>query len=92
MKPVHSETLELSTSPIYIILFLSVALVCASSLVKNRRSDGRPYPPGPAPLPFIGNALDMPRSQEWLRASEWEKKYGRPITVYLRRIHILIFK
>ena len=91
MKPVHSETLELSTSPIYIILFLSVALVCASSLVKNRRSDGRPYPPGPASLPFIGNALDMPRSQEWLRASEWEKKYGRPITVYLRRIHILIF-
>ena len=35
-----------------------------------------PYPPGPKPLPVIGNLLDMPTGYDWLTYAEWAKKYG----------------
>jgi hypothetical protein len=35
-----------------------------------------PLPPGPKGLPLIGNALDMPKEQEWFTFTEWGKKYG----------------
>ena len=35
-----------------------------------------PFPPGPRPLPFIGNALDVPLSSPWLVFAQWAKCYG----------------
>ncbi|KAI0129162.1 putative cytochrome P450, partial [Xylariales sp. AK1849] len=40
-----------------------------------------PLPPGPAPLPIIGNAHQAPKERPWLQYHEWSKQYG-PI-VYL---------
>ena len=37
---------------------------------------GLPLPPGPKPLPIIGNVIDMPRGYEWLTYSEWAKQFG----------------
>lgn len=37
-----------------------------------------PLPPGPRPLPFIGNALDMPQEFPWKTFREWTNKYGAP--------------
>jgi len=37
---------------------------------------GPTLPPGPTPLPFLGNVLDLPRSREYLKYSEWGRKYG----------------
>ncbi|KLO13198.1 cytochrome P450 [Schizopora paradoxa] len=34
------------------------------------------YPPGPKPLPLIGNLKDLPTSFEWETYAEWAKKYG----------------
>ena len=34
------------------------------------------YPPGPKPLPFLGNALDVPQSSSWYKFTEWQKLYG----------------
>ncbi|KAL4249644.1 cytochrome P450 monooxygenase [Abortiporus biennis] len=40
-------------------------------------------PPGPKPLPFIGNILDMPGDQEnWKPLSEMSKKYGKIMYLY----------
>ena len=42
----------------------------------GRRKLG-PLPPGPKPLPFIGNVLDMPVHNPWERFSEWGQRYGK---------------
>jgi hypothetical protein len=37
---------------------------------------GVPFPPGPPPLPFIGNLRDIPTIQPWIAYTQWKKKYG----------------
>jgi hypothetical protein len=37
-------------------------------------------PPGPRRFPFIGNALQIPQSFQWLDFSRWAKKYGTRFT------------
>ncbi|KAF8258563.1 cytochrome P450 [Lactarius quietus] len=49
--------------------------VLLSSLIRR----GWPYPPGPRPLPLIGNILDIPKDFIWLPYAEFSKKYGTTI-------------
>jgi len=50
-------------------------------LLERRRNAGKlPLPPGPRPLPLIGNFLDLPTDHEWLVYDEWFKKYGMSIS------------
>jgi|HubBroStandDraft_3_1064219.scaffolds.fasta_scaffold1189761_1 hypothetical protein len=41
-----------------------------------RRRGGLPYPPGPRPLPIVGNILDIPKDFSWLAYTQFSKKYG----------------
>ncbi|KAI0643184.1 cytochrome P450 [Trametes meyenii] len=50
----------------------------------RRRSRGRPLPPGPKPLPLIGNALAMPRAKPWYRFRDLCATYGE--VVYLNAL------
>ncbi|KAL4957318.1 cytochrome P450 [Aspergillus filifer] len=45
----------------------------------------RRLPPGPAPLPLIGNKLQLPSYQPWIKFREWSKMYGPIFTVWLGR-------
>src|ERR1700761_7121986 len=56
-----------------------------------------PVPPGPRPLPFIGNALQMPSGASWKAFAEWGKTYGtlfptsasfRMLTIFHREDHV----
>ncbi|KZS94053.1 cytochrome P450 [Sistotremastrum niveocremeum HHB9708] len=40
------------------------------------KSDGLPFPPGPKGLPLIGNVLDMPRKNPFVKYTEWAEIYG----------------
>jgi hypothetical protein len=40
-----------------------------------------PLPPGPKPLPLIGNLLDIPTSMEWLTYHAWNRRYGDVVYV-----------
>ena len=38
-------------------------------------------PPGPMPLPFIGNKLSLPKTKPWLQLDKWAKEYGTIYTI-----------
>ncbi|KLO17679.1 cytochrome P450 [Schizopora paradoxa] len=50
-----------------------------------------PLPPGPKPLPFIGNTLDMPQKDDHLTLSKWGKQYGEVVLVSLLGERKVIF-
>jgi hypothetical protein len=48
-------------------------------------------PPGPLPLPIVGNVLQFPKEKPWYRFEEWSKKYNEPvITVWIGRNPIVV--
>lgn len=42
-------------------------------------------PPGPTPLPFIGNKLIIPQSSPWIKLQEWSEIYGPMFTLWIGR-------
>ena len=46
----------------------------------------RGCPPGPRPLPIIGNLLDIPKESSWLAYAEFSKKYGAVISLASYRL------
>ena len=40
------------------------------------RQAGVPFPPGPPPLPILGNIRDIPSKQPWLTYTQWGDQYG----------------
>ena len=45
-------------------------------VLKRQFSKHYNLPPGPKPLPLIGNTHQVPKTHPWLTYTEWAKKYG----------------
>lgn len=53
-------------------------LILRSFLRKRKLAALGPLPPGPKGVPVLGNALDLPKTQEWLTYAKWGKVRDRP--------------
>ena len=59
----------------------SVALLILGVLIvlflrSRSRRNSAALPPGPKPLPLIGNANDLPAQEQWLALTEMAQIYG----------------
>lgn len=74
--------------PIYLIMVFNVTLldalvfgaIClfyAYTIKQKEARKLRPYPPGPAPLPLLGNLLDIPSSYQHLTFAKWSERWGK---------------
>ncbi|KAJ7496786.1 cytochrome P450 [Mycena latifolia] len=59
-----------------LILALGAAALVVTLYYAKRKKTMGPYPPGPKPLPILGNALDLPQSQPWVGFSQLAKQHG----------------
>ncbi len=62
----------------YLATYAAIAgLLIGMYIVKRRKSTSSlPLPPGPKPLPIIGNVHQAPKSYGWRTYREWSKQYG----------------
>jgi len=70
------------------LLVLVFSLAAFSVIRDYRRRRGLPYPPGPRPLPLIGNLFDIPKEFSWLEYTQMSKKYGMvsaPVMLHLTK-------
>ena len=59
------------------ILVLVSSLVAFLIIRDFRRRRGLPYPPGPRPLPLMGNLFDIPKKFSWYSYLRFSKKHGK---------------
>ncbi|KAK1232741.1 hypothetical protein PQX77_004139 [Marasmius sp. AFHP31] len=57
----------------------------------SEKTRSRNYPPGPKPLPLLGNILDFPATSDLVsRAQQWKKEYGPVVHLSALGRHIII--
>jgi hypothetical protein len=82
------EALALESSIVKLVQYHATSLIGAVlglivlAVVRYLASPYRKLPPGPPGYPIIGNLLDMGGAQ-WLKFTDWRKKYGQFIVSIL---------
>ena len=82
-------SLSISGHPLrafFLAILLSLALRVASYRLSVRR-----FPPGPPKHLLLDNCGDMsfPFAKNWLNFDEWHQKWGKIVSFYLGRRHVI---
>ena len=72
----HPQVSGLVTMGLSLVVTFLAALYVRTLVSWSRRTRGLPLPPGPKPLPFIGNMFDMPTSKMCEGYRDLTDKYG----------------
>lgn len=75
MDAFHSLERPLSLAAALLFTYF-VLLQIRERMTWRRRTRGRPLPPGPRPLPVIGNLLDMPQLKQWVGFRDLCSRHG----------------
>ncbi len=60
-----------------LILVLPLVVTFISWLYSTpKRRPSLPLPPGPKPLPLLGNLFDVPQEKPWITYMGWSRSYG----------------
>jgi hypothetical protein len=70
-----------------ILVFVS-SIAAFLAFRDHQKRRGLPYPPGPRPLPLIGNLFDVPKEFSWLTFSRLSKKHGK-VYFAIKRLRVL---
>ncbi|KIJ28557.1 hypothetical protein M422DRAFT_189551 [Sphaerobolus stellatus SS14] len=61
------------------LLSLVIVLLGLCVYVSRFKSSKFPYPPGPKPLPIIGNFFDLPKERDYETYYQWSKEFRSDI-------------
>ncbi|OBZ67591.1 O-methylsterigmatocystin oxidoreductase [Grifola frondosa] len=81
---------DLTSGTSFTYLTILVAIVILKYTRDATKSRNRPLPPGPKPLPIIGNILDMPQTLPWITFRDWSEKYGDVVHIRLLEQPVVI--
>jgi len=68
---------------VFDVLVLISSLAALFAIHDYKKQRGHSYPPGPRPLPLIGNLFDIPKEFSWLSYVQLSKKYGDVLSLHV---------
>ncbi|KAI0056401.1 cytochrome P450 [Artomyces pyxidatus] len=77
----HSTTMASYPFIALELVALAATLLLARAFERRRKRKGLVCPPGPTPLPVVGDLFDIPSEYSWLSYAKWGKTYGDVISL-----------
>ncbi|KAJ5919759.1 hypothetical protein N7454_009594 [Penicillium verhagenii] len=73
-----------------VVLAIAGLLVGVYVTTRRKSTSSLPLPPGPKPLPIIGNVHQAPKSHGWKTYREWSEEYGPIVHLNMLGQHVII--